>query len=130
MIPTILIADSDNSSIEQLMDILGDEGYQSSRVSSGKDAIRQIRKDDIDVAIIDTRLSDMEGHKIIPIIKDISRRIRVIVTTAEHSEEMEREVRQKEVVYYAIKPGDYPLIKDAVRSAVKGSLREKQLYRC
>lgn len=124
-LPIVLIADAERSNIEKLRVILGERRYHLISATSGRGVMRLIREQEVDVAIIDTKLTDIQGHKLVPIIKDMNPGIRVIVTTGEHSDGMEEEVRRVGVVFYAIKPHEYPMIKDAVRTAVLSRQREK-----
>ncbi len=123
----ILIADADRICRERLAMLLMEDGFDVTCVASGREAINTICKCDVDVAIIDTRLSDIEGQKVVPIIKDMNRRIRIIVTTAEHSDDLETCVRRSEIVYYALKSEGFQHILEAVRTAARSRHREKAL---
>ena len=116
---TILIADSDFISAKNLEKELLKEGFRVFIVDSSREIISQIRKHKIDFAIIDVDLKDIEGYKIVPLIKDISKNIKVIITTSKSSTELEGKCRETGIIYYAIKPLDYKQILDVIRFSKK-----------
>jgi DNA-binding NtrC family response regulator len=116
---TILIADSDLISAKNLEKELLKERFRVFIVDSSREIISQIRKREIDFAIIDVDLKDIEGYKIVPLIKDISKNIKVIITTSKSSVELEKKCRATGIIYYAIKPLDYDIIVGAIKYAIK-----------
>lgn len=127
--PVILIADADRVSRERLALFLMQNGFEVECVASGREAINTVCKCDVSVAIIDTHLSDIDGHKIVPILKDMNRKLRVVVTTAEHTDDLEACVRQSEIVYYALKSEGFQHVLDAVRTAAASRQRERSELR-
>ena len=115
--PNVLIVDANDEDSKNLKNIIQDEGYHIFTAATAREAVRLIRTEAVDLVIINTWLDDIEGYKVIPILKDINPRLKFIVTTDEHSDEIEETVRREEIVYYAIKPDDYDVIKDAVITA-------------
>ena len=116
---TVLIADSDSELTKILKKRLLLEDYRVFTVDSGREVVAFIRKREIDIVIIDVNLTDMEGYKIIPIIKDINKIVKVIITTSENSPELESQCREKGIIYYAIKP----LVIDEILKVVKDALK-------
>ena len=103
---TVLIADKDNMSAESLKRRLIGDGFRVFSVDSGRSTVSCVRKRNIDVAVVDVNLKDMEGYKIVPLIKDIKNNIKVIMTTSNNSIELESKCRETGIIYYAIKPCD------------------------
>ena len=103
-IRTVLLADSDQESVTDLKDKLLEEGFRVYSAGSGREALSYVRKRKINIAVIDADLKDIEGYKIVPLIKDINENIAVIITTKENSVELERKCRETGIIYYAIKP--------------------------
>jgi len=118
---TILIADSDTEQTKILKKRLSLEEFRVFIVDSGRDVVAFIRKREIDIVIIDVNLTDMEGYKIIPIIKDFDKKIKVIISTSENSLELESKCRAKGIIYYAIKP----LVIEEIVKIVKDALKNK-----
>ena len=115
----ILLADNDIESIKNLEERFLKEGFRVFTADSARKALECVRKWKINFAIIDNDLKDIEGYKIIPLIKDLRPDIKVIISTLKNSHELEGKSRATGLVYYAIKPLDYDVIVDAVKYALK-----------
>jgi len=116
---TVLIADSDIDSVKSLEERFLTEGFRVFSVDSGRDAVSCMRKRDINIAIIDVDLKDIEGYKIVPLLKDMNKEIKVIITTYTNSIELERKCRETGIIYFGIKPLDHEQIINIVKSALK-----------
>jgi len=60
-----------------------------------------MRKRNITIAIINVNLKDIEGYKIVPLVKDVNLKIRII-TSLINSIELEGKHRKTGIIYYAI----------------------------
>ncbi|KPK96214.1 hypothetical protein AMJ80_01245 [bacterium SM23_31] len=114
---TVLIADSDLHSVKKLEERFLIEGFRVFSVNSGRDAVLCMRKRNINIAIIDVNLKDMKGYTIVPLLKDINKDIKVIITTFRNSVELEGKCRETGIILYAIKPLDYTQIVKITKSA-------------
>ncbi|RLI20765.1 hypothetical protein DRO54_05385 [Candidatus Bathyarchaeota archaeon] len=77
----ILIVDDDESIREVLTSILTDEGYIVDAVSTGEEAIKATHENFYNLALIDIRLPDMEGTKLLTKLKDTVPKMRKIIIT-------------------------------------------------
>lgn len=77
--------------------------------------MRATRNRDLDLLILDTALPDVEGQKLIPLLREVDPTLPIIVTTGDHSPDLEQAVRRCEVVFYAIRPDDLPHLEGIVR---------------
>ena len=68
---SILVVDDDAEVRKTLSSILSNEGYLVETVENGKQAIRISEKSCFDVALIDIRLSDMEGTELLHRLKEM-----------------------------------------------------------
>ena len=73
----ILIADDDESIQRLFVEILKDEGYRIFLASDGKEAIEIVRKNPIDLAILDIRMPEMDGIEALKQIKAMDETIEV-----------------------------------------------------
>ena len=77
----ILIVDDDESIRKTLAAILEEEGYLVDTMENGKEAIKKSRIKSYNLALIDIRLPDMEGVKLLTAMKEtIPRMIKIIIT--------------------------------------------------
>ena len=77
----ILIVDDDESIREVLTAILRDEGYIVEAVDTGEKAIQATQQKFYNLALIDIRLPDMEGTKLLTKMKDtVPKMVKIIIT--------------------------------------------------
>src|SRR4030066_1700678 len=82
MKPSILIVDDDGVMQETLSDVLRKRGYEIFSVGSGNGALSVIKKNIIDLILLDVRLPDIDGLEVLKKIKDFDTEILVIMMTA------------------------------------------------
>ena len=77
----ILVIDDDSSTRKVLSVALEDEGYIVDIAENGREAIRKSKTNFYNLALIDIRLPDMEGTKLLTEMKDtVPKMIKIIVT--------------------------------------------------
>lgn len=82
MKPTILIVDDDDTIRETLKDVLKRRGYEVYTEASGQGVLSIIRKNTIDIMLLDMILPDIDGLELLKKIKEIDSDILVIIMTA------------------------------------------------
>jgi two-component system response regulator (stage 0 sporulation protein F) len=84
----ILLVDDDPNCLDAIDQILRREGYETFPIGEGRAAIEVAAENDIDLAIVDFNLPDMDGIYVLYQLKRIHRNLPVIVMTAEPSNEL------------------------------------------
>ena len=82
MKPSILIVDDDEVMLKTLSDVLKKRGYEVFSVGSGNGALSMIKKNIIDLILLDMRLPDIDGLEVLKKIKEFDTEILVIMMTA------------------------------------------------
>jgi two-component system response regulator AtoC len=82
MKPSILIVDDDEIMQQTLSDVLKKRGYEIFSVGSGNGALSAIKKNVIDLVLLDMRLPDVDGIEVLKKIKELDTEILVIMMTA------------------------------------------------
>lgn len=77
----ILIVDDEEDFQFTVSDILKDEGYETIAVSNGRGALKAIKRNSPDLVLLDIKLPDMDGMKILEKIKKIDNELNVIMIT-------------------------------------------------
>jgi two-component system response regulator AtoC len=82
MRPSILIVDDDEVMQETLSEVLRKRGYEIFSVGSGNGALSVMKKNIIDLILLDMRLPDVDGLEVLKKIKEFDTEILVIMMTA------------------------------------------------
>ncbi|MBI1870205.1 MAG: response regulator [Chlamydiae bacterium] len=123
--PTILLVDDDPGMRETLEDVLVDEGYQVNPIASGKEAVKEIRKGSFDIVIVDLKLPDVGGMKILGEAKEVNPESAVIMMTGYASVESAVEALNQGAFSYIIKPFNM----DEVKIVIKKAFHQIRLFK-
>ena len=82
MKPSILIVEDDDTMRETLSHVLKRDGYEVYSENSGSGALSMIKKNIIDLILLDMRLPDVDGLELLKKIKEFDTEILVIMMTA------------------------------------------------
>ena len=78
----ILIVDDEQDQREMLGGFLEKQGFHTSLAGNGSEAIEIVRVQNIDLALLDHRLPDINGDKLLVALKEINPLLRAIMITA------------------------------------------------
>jgi DNA-binding NtrC family response regulator len=77
---SILIVEDDKAIIKSLKDILQSEGYSVDAAENGREAIQKSKKF-FNMALLDIKLPDMEGTKLLTLMhEDLPKMVKIMVT--------------------------------------------------
>lgn len=82
---TVLIVDDDLAILESAKDIIESEGYAVQTAETAREAIRKAKSDWFDIAVLDIKLPDMEGTKLLEQLQEIKPRMIKIMLTGHAS---------------------------------------------
>ena len=99
----IVIVDSDEKARERLGRALEQKGFVVERFDRAVNAAEALRNSKFSCAIVDVDLADMRGWDAVRILRAVAPRLDVVVTAAENTPEVERQVREANITYYHIK---------------------------
>jgi DNA-binding NtrC family response regulator len=100
----ILVVDDDESVRNVLKTILEGEGYTVDTAENGKGAIEKTKTNSYNLALIDVRLPDMEGTKLLAAINETSPKMVKIMVTGYPSMRSAIEAVNKGADGYILKP--------------------------
>ena len=101
---TILIADDEKNARESLSKILSQEGYTVIQAKNGKEAMRLVRKNPVELVITDLRMPEQDGFSLFLKLKKNFPDIRVILMTAYGTVESAVEAMKEGISDYLTKP--------------------------
>ncbi len=100
----LLLVDDEEGYVNVLANRLGKRNFQVTKAFSGKDAIRAVRGEDFDVAILDLKMEDMDGIEVLKIFNQMGLSMKIIMLTGHGSQEAAREGLKLGAYDYLTKP--------------------------
>jgi PAS domain S-box-containing protein len=121
--PKILIVDDEPRMCDSLKVLLSNEGYETETGYSGQEALACLAKCDIDLALLDIVMPDMNGLQIMDHIKEQDLDTSVIVITGHASVDSAIESLRRGAYDYLRKPFEF----EELLKRVKNALDQKRL---
>ena len=121
---SILVVDDDAEVRKSLASILSKEGYSVETVENGKQATRISEKSRFDVALIDIKLSDMEGTELLHRLKEKQPHMVKIIITGFPTLENAMETVNEGADGYILKPFDVQKLLEMIRKHLKRETAE------
>ena len=100
----LLLVDDEVGYLEVLSKRLGKRNLEVTTANTGQQAIQTLRKNDFDVAVVDLKMTDMDGIDVLEIFKKMDPDLAVIILTGHGSEQAAREGIEKGAFDYLTKP--------------------------
>jgi DNA-binding NtrC family response regulator len=116
---SILVVDDDAEVRKTLSLILSKEGYSVETVENGKQATRISEKSRFDMALIDTKLPDMEGTELLHRLKENQPHMVKIIITGFPTLENAMEAVNEGAAGYILKPFDVEKLLEMIRKHLK-----------
>ena len=118
----ILVVDDDESIRKTIATILEDEGYIVDTAETGKEAIEKSNTNFFNLALIDIRLPDTEGTKLLTAMKETTPKMGKIIVTGYPALQNAVEAVNKGADAYVLKP----LNIDHLLKTIKEHLKKQQ----
>lgn len=122
----ILVIDDDEGIRKVLSSALEDEGYAVDTAESGKEAIEKAEANFYNLALIDVRLTDMQGTKLLTEIKETTPKMVKIILTGFPALQNSIEAVNKGADGYLVKPIDIDELLHMVKEHLKRQQEEVQ----
>ena len=108
---SVLIIDDNITAAQSLAALLGGEGVSARWVGNGVDGIEQIRRDRIDVAIVDLKMEPVNGIAVLRAARASPRPVEVIMVTAHGSVHTAVEAVRMGAYDFLVKPFDFEVLR-------------------
>lgn len=119
----ILIVDDEPRMCDSLKALLSSEGYEIHTYNSGKEAIKYLGKNRVDLVLLDIVMPEIDGHRVMDYINSQDTETLVIFITGYASVESAIEALRGRAYDYLRKPFEY----EELLKAVKNALDQKAL---
>lgn len=113
----LLLVDDEIGYLEVLSKRLEKRGLAVSTSSSGQQAIQLLRRQPFDAAVVDLKMTDMDGIDVLQIFKKMDPDLAVIILTGHGSEQAAREGIAKGAFDYLTKPCDLESLLETIHAA-------------
>jgi DNA-binding NtrC family response regulator len=115
----ILVVDDDESIRKSLAAVLKGEGYAVDTAKNGNEAITKSNVSFYNLALIDIRLPDMEGTKLLTAMKETTPNMVKIIMTGYPSLQNAIEAVNRDADAYVLKPFDVDKVLQTIREQLK-----------
>jgi DNA-binding NtrC family response regulator len=122
----VLVVDDDRTIVESLVAVLEDEGYFVDTAKNGKEAIAKSNSHFYNVAIVDWRLPDIEGTKLLGELKQTTPKTAKIMLTGFPSIENTAEAVNRHADAFFIKPVEISALLAKIKELLK--LQEEEVH--
>ena len=115
---SLLLVDDEEGFVNVIANRMAKRGIDTTKVLNGTDAIRVLRKQDFDVAVLDLKMEDMDGIEVLKVFKKMVPEMPVIMLTGHGSERAAREGIEQGAFDYLTKPCELQELVQKIREAV------------
>ncbi|MDD5136088.1 MAG: response regulator [Candidatus Omnitrophica bacterium] len=115
----ILVVDDERDICDFMQSFFIERGYSVLTALSGEDALTLIKNEKPDLILLDIKMKGMDGIAALKHIKDIDRKIKVVMVTALEDQERMDEACRLGACEYITKP----LVLDHLERAVENNLK-------
>jgi DNA-binding NtrC family response regulator len=113
----VLIIDPDPRERRDLAKYLVAENYYIETGKNLSEAIKKISEGAFNCLVMDVDLPEMKGYEAVSILKNLDRRLKIIITTRKNSKRLEAKAREQDIFFYFIKSFGLDELKLAINSA-------------
>src|SRR5208337_762372 len=114
----LLLIDDEEGYVTILAKRLAKRNFLVKTALSGVEAIRILRSESFDLAVLDLKMEDMDGIEVLKVFKAIAPEMPVIILTGHGSETAAREGMEYGAFDYLVKPCDLSELVERIKNAV------------
>ena len=116
----ILIVDDEPGYIDLFSKILSLDGYYVKGTDKARNAIKEIKKNNYDLIIMDMMMPDINGIDTIEFIRKINKKIKfLIITGYDIDKDTKKRLKKQNVLEIVYKPFDINKVKDIIARILK-----------
>ncbi len=114
----VLLVDDESGFTNVLAKRMKKRGLETVSASGGAEAIRKLRAEDFDVAVLDLKMEDMDGIEVLQVFRKMVPEMPVIMLTGHGSETAAREGMRSGASDYLLKPCDLDELIAKIREVI------------
>ncbi|MFZ5482463.1 MAG: sigma-54-dependent transcriptional regulator [Myxococcota bacterium] len=107
----VLIVDDNVSAARSMASLLQIEGFDARWVGSGGDGIQELRRENVDVAVVDLKMEPIDGMQVLRVARSLPNPVEVVMVTAHGSVHAAVEAVRLGAHDFLLKPVDFDALK-------------------
>jgi DNA-binding NtrC family response regulator len=107
----VLIVDDNVSAARSMSSLLQLEGFDARWVGNGGEAIHELRRENVDVAVVDLKMEPVDGMQVLRVARSLPNPVEVVLVTAHGSVHAAVEAVRLGAHDFLLKPVDYEALK-------------------
>ena len=121
----LLIVDDEKGITDALNDFFHSRGFAATAANSGEEAIEAVKAARPDIVFLDIRMKGMSGLEALKKIKEMDKKIKVIMLTVHEEKEIVERAKELGADEYITKPFRIDYLDEIVIKKVQELLKEK-----
>jgi len=122
----VLVLDDEKGLCKDLKEFFDYRGYNVFAATSGQEAISIVKKENLDILVLDIKMEGIDGLKVLKEAKEKNPKVKAIMITALRDEEKKRQALSLGANEYVTKPFNYDRIENIIIHMVNDILRERE----
>lgn len=122
----VLVLDDEKGLCKDLKDFFDYRGYKVFAATSGEQALSFVKKESIDILVLDIKMEGVDGLKVLKEAKEKDSRVKAIMITALRDENKKRQAFDLGANEYITKPFNYDKVESAIIHLVNEILKERE----
>ena len=122
----VLVLDDEKGLCEDMKEFFTYRGYKVFAATSGEQAISIIKKEDLDILVLDIKMKGVDGLKVLKQAKEKNPKVKAIMITALIGEESKRQALELGANEYITKPFSYEKLETLIIRMVNDILKERE----
>ena len=122
----ILIVDDEKGITDSLKDFFQHRGFSVRAANSGEEAVEAVKTDRPDIVFLDIRMKAMSGLEALKKIKDMDKKIKVIMLTIHEEKEIVDRAKELGADEYITKPFRVDYLDEVVIKKVQELMKERK----
>ena len=121
----LLLIDDEKGYTHVLENRLAKRGIHVAKAHSGTEALRAMRHQAFDVAVLDLKMEDMDGIEVLRILKKMDPEMEVIMLTGHGSQTAAKQGIALGVFDYLSKPCEFDALLEKIRAAYRKRVKDQ-----
>ena len=122
----VLVLDDEKGLCKDMKEFFDYRGYKVFAATSGQEALSIVKKENLDILVLDIKMEGIDGLKVLKVAKEKDPKVKAIMITALRDEDKKRQALSLGANEYVTKPFNYDRIENIIIHMVNDILRERE----